>query len=77
LAIFVTPVFWSPDDLPGRPALVLFNPLHYLIDIVRKPLLGEWPSVTTYVAVIVIVIAGWMLTYVVFQRFRKRIAYWS
>ena len=77
LAIFVTPVFWSPDDLPGRPALVLFNPLHYLIDIVRKPLLGQWPGLGTYAAAILIVIAGWVVTFVFFQRFRRRIAYWS
>lgn len=77
LAIFVTPIFWSPEDLPGRPALVFLNPLHYLIDIVRQPLLGVMPSFVTYIAVAGIALTGWALTIVVFQRFRKRIAYWS
>jgi ABC-type polysaccharide/polyol phosphate export permease len=79
IAMFVTPIFWPPEDLHG-PAHVVFvdlNPLYHLIVLVRSPLLGQEPAMESYVAVAFITIAGSLLTYRIFSYFRKRIAYWS
>lgn len=79
IAMFVTPIFWSPDRLSGhrRFVFVTLNPLYHLIQIVRAPLVGEMPALTSYTATVLLAIFGWVLTYSVFVRFRKRIAYWS
>jgi ABC-type polysaccharide/polyol phosphate export permease len=48
-----------------------------VVDIVRAPLIGRVPEAASYAVVVVLAIGGWLLTYAVFKRFRKRIAYWS
>lgn len=79
IAMFITPIFWSPEHLPGKRQFVFvtLNPLYHLIQIVRAPLVGQVPTMTSYTAVLLIAVAGWGLTYAVFVKFRKRIAYWS
>lgn len=79
LAIFVTPIFWPPDALKTsiRRVFVTFNPLYHLIEVVRVPLTNRVPSRESYVAVLIITVVGWTVTYAVFARFRRRIAYWS
>jgi len=79
IAMFVTPIFWPPEDLHG-PARVVFvdlNPLYHLIVLVRSPLLGHAPAAESYLAVALITITGSLLTYRIFSYFRKCIAYWS
>lgn len=79
IAMFVTPIFWPPDVLQNstRVVFVHFNPLYHLIAVVREPLLGRTPAPEVYLAVCIITLCGWSVTYLVFRRFRKRIAYWS
>jgi ABC-type polysaccharide/polyol phosphate export permease len=79
ISMLITPIFWPPDSLTGayRTVFVEVNPLSHLIEIVRSPLLGNLPSVSSYVVVLVITICGWFFTYVLFRHFRKRIAYWT
>lgn len=79
IMMLVTPIFWSSDSLGGihRLVFVQLNPIYRLIDVVRAPLLGEIPTVTSYLAVGIVTIVGWTVTVVIFQRFRRRISYWS
>ena len=79
LAIFVTPIFWPPDVLKTsqRVVFVTLNPLFHMIEVVRVPLMNRVPSRESYLAVLVISGVGWAMTYLLFRRFRKRIAYWS
>jgi len=79
LALFATPVFWSPTVFHGdwRLIMVQLNPLYYFIEIVRAPLLGTIPAGSIYLWAVVITLAGWAMTYWVFRRFHARIAYWS
>jgi ABC-type polysaccharide/polyol phosphate export permease len=79
ISMFVTPIFWSADNLPytRRVVFVVFNPLYHLIEVVRAPLLAHSPTLTTYLAVLLITATGWMLTFAVFRYFRRRLAYWS
>jgi ABC-type polysaccharide/polyol phosphate export permease len=79
ISMFVTPIFWPPENLQGAARFVFvdFNPLYHLIDIVRSPLLGLLPAAESYIAMVVLTVVGWWLTYLLFGYFRKRIAYWS
>lgn len=79
LAIFVTPIFWPPDVLKtsNRVVFVTLNPLYHMIEVVRVPLTNRVPSRASYLAVLIITAVGWAITYALFARFRKRIAYWS
>jgi ABC-type polysaccharide/polyol phosphate export permease len=79
ISMLVTPIFWPPDSMTGSHKIIFVetNPLYHMIDIVRGPLLGRVPETTSYVVIIAITVAGWLLTYQVFSHFRKRIAYWA
>jgi homopolymeric O-antigen transport system permease protein len=73
---FVTPIFWSPSNLPGRPAFILLNPFYHLVEIVRAPLLGEAPSLESWGFCIGIALAGFGVAAWLYRRAHARIAYW-
>jgi ABC-type polysaccharide/polyol phosphate export permease len=80
IAVFMTPIFWPADQLQSnsvRLAFVHLNPLNHCVEVVRAPLLGKAPTPGNYIAVILIAIVGWAVTYAAFARFRRRITYWS
>ena len=79
ISMLITPLFWRPESLAGtgRFVFVELNPIYHLLEVVRAPLLGNIPAATSYVAVGLIAAGGWLLTYLVFERFRSRITYWS
>jgi ABC-type polysaccharide/polyol phosphate export permease len=78
IAMFATPVFWRPEQLQTRvaPFFVDLNPLYRFIDIVRAPLLGQAPSLDSWLYVLGATATGWILTLFLFARFRRRIPYW-
>jgi ABC-type polysaccharide/polyol phosphate export permease len=79
IAMLITPLFWPADTLTGirRFVFIDLNPLYHVVDIVRAPLIGQMPDPISYGVMIAMTIGGWWLTYEMFRRFRKRIAYWS
>jgi lipopolysaccharide transport system permease protein len=78
LLFFLTPIIWMPGSLRGKRTAILmdFNPLYYLVDVVRGPILGHVPSLlewsmATGTALIVLLIG-----YTMFGKFSHRIAFW-
>ena len=76
IVFFVTPIIWMPALLPGRAVLLDFNPFYHVLEIVRAPLLGELPALTSWLAVAGITMVGWLVTLTLFVRYRSRVAYW-
>jgi ABC-type polysaccharide/polyol phosphate export permease len=76
VVFFLTPIFWSPETLPNRPAFVLFNPLYHLIEIVRAPLLGEVAPLVSWGLCVGMALAGLGFTAWLYRRAHARIAYW-
>ena len=79
IAMLITPLFWPADTLNGikRFVFVELNPLYHVVDVVRAPLIGRVPEAVSYGVLIAMTIVGGSVTYAIFKRFRKRIAYWS
>jgi len=73
---FVTPIFWSPDLLGYWKSIGELNPLFAAVDIVRAPLLGMSPAPFSWLIVLVGTLVGCSITFVLFARFRPRIAFW-
>jgi ABC-2 type transport system permease protein/lipopolysaccharide transport system permease protein len=77
ILFFVTPVMYRPETLPERLSwFVNLNPLYYLMEAVRAPLLGNAPPAAAYPVLIFCAIGGSLLTFWFFGRTRARIAYW-
>jgi ABC-type polysaccharide/polyol phosphate export permease len=79
IAMLITPIFWAPSALRGHYQFIFvqLNPIYRLIDVVRTPLMGEVPTLTSYTMAVMITVVGWAATYYTFRKFRNRIAYWS
>jgi ABC-type polysaccharide/polyol phosphate export permease len=79
IALLTTPIFWPPGSLGGTTRLIFvdFNPCYRIVDVVRRPLLGEAPSLASYATVLGLVLLAWLVAYTAFRRFRGRIAYWA
>ena len=76
LLFFVTPVIWFKNTLGSREILVNLNPLSHLIDIMRKPMLGEMPSLLNYSIVLFMNIFILLLSIKIFSKTRNRISLW-
>jgi lipopolysaccharide transport system permease protein len=75
--MFVTPIFWAPEQLGARfSQYVDFNPLYHYVDIIRSPLLGRAPAMLSWEMVVAGTLVGWALTLFVYSRFRRRLPYW-
>jgi len=55
---YVTPIVWQPSilDERGYAFIYKFNPMYYMLEILRKPLLGEMPSGKIWLVALVITI---------------------
>ena len=77
ISLFLTPIFWSADQLTGRASMLAdYNPLYHLIAIVRDPLMGKAPAAMHWIVVAIMAVLGWALTIHVMRKFRHRIVYW-
>jgi homopolymeric O-antigen transport system permease protein len=77
LIMMTTPIFWLPSMLTGwRSALVVFNPIHYLVEFVRRPLLGQAPDMTAVSIVLLMTIAVWIAGPLIYKRYEKYVVFW-
>lgn len=76
VVFFVTPVFWMPDALGVWRQTAECNPLFAAIDIVRAPLLGLPTAIHSWSIMAGLTIGGVAVCFLLFARFRPRIAYW-
>lgn len=74
---FVTPVLYRPEMLsPDRRIVYQLNPLYYILESLRRPLLGQPMSIDIILAIFIMLIVSWLLGVAFFSRVRSRIAYW-
>jgi len=76
VAFYVTPIIFRPDALNRFSFIVEWNPLAYLIDLVRGPLIGQMPSELTWGVTIGMAAIGWPIAMLMTGRYLKRIPYW-
>lgn len=78
VGFYFTPIIWMPALLPERLGAAIFdwNPFYHMLELLRAPLLGSVPAVTSWLVVAAITILGWGLTLLLFARVKHRIAYW-
>lgn len=76
IAFFITPISWMPKLLDQNPGVLKYNPLSYLLDIVRSPLLGTPPAEASWYVTSILAVVGCTVSFVVFSSMRSRIAFW-
>lgn len=76
IAFFVTPISWMPKLLSSSSVILKLNPLVYLIDLVRSPLLGTAPSMESWIVGFSMAIIGCLISFMIFAIVRLRIVFW-
>ena len=76
ILFFVTPIIWMPELMPGRAFVLDFNPFYHLVEVVRAPLLGKVPGLGSWLVVLGVTVAGGLVAFEFFRRYRWRVAYW-
>jgi len=76
IGFFLSPILWSTSQLPNRMAIVEFNPIYHLVEIVRAPLLNETVSLQTWIVVGVILIFLMIGSVISLGLSKKNIYYW-
>jgi lipopolysaccharide transport system permease protein len=75
---FLTPIMWTAETLQGKVGKLILNlnPFNSLLDIVRSPLLGQYPEMIHWVIAIGLAIFGWIAALWFYGHRLKRLAYW-
>lgn len=76
LAFFITPIVWAPKQLAhGHPA-VTFNPLFHLMQLVREPLLGRFPTTENWLVALGVLVVLSIAAVAAQALTRKKIFIW-
>jgi lipopolysaccharide transport system permease protein len=76
VAFYVTPILYRPNSLNRFLWIITLNPIAYLIDLVRQPLIGQIPAMQPWVISIGMAVLGWPLALWLTGRYSKRIPFW-
>lgn len=77
ILFMLTPVFWEKKGLTGNSQWIAdLNPLFHLVEIGRRPLLGQYAAIEHWIASAVIAVLSLVIGFVVFSSMRRRIYYW-
>jgi ABC-type polysaccharide/polyol phosphate export permease len=77
ILFFLTPVFWSPDQMTGRRSIILkMNPFAHLLELIRQPVLGHVPSLIHWEWGIGLMFVLGAIAVTMLTLYRKRIVFW-
>lgn len=82
ILLFVCPVIWVYGHTGGgvrgnlRSMLAVYNPFTHYLEVVRRPLMGEWPTMLNVMVLFGSTVPLILLGLFVFCRFRRRIPFW-
>lgn len=75
---YLTPIIWNASLMPDRVPrwLLEINPFFHMLEVVRAPIEGTVPGLTSWVYLSVMAVLGWAVALPFYGFFRRRIAYW-
>jgi ABC-2 type transport system permease protein len=78
LLFLLTPIMWEAKSLRGIAVtyVVDLNPLYHLIEVVRRPLLGETPMIASWLVSSMTAAVCLAVGSAFYARYRHRIAFW-
>lgn len=76
LATFLSPIFWTPSLLADRDWIINYNPIAWMIETFRSPMLGGPIQGELWIKLAIFTIANLALGISVLSRVRNKISYW-
>jgi ABC-type polysaccharide/polyol phosphate export permease len=72
-----SPILWQPERLGEKYQFIAqLNPIFHLMEVVRRPILGEAPTLLSWCAVIFLAVAGWLISFQTLIRTHREIVLW-
>ena len=76
VVFFISPVTWQSRLVGTRSLIVQLNPVAYLLDLIRAPLMGELPRLNSIYVGLGLMIILWLAALAVFSRNSNKIPFW-
>lgn len=76
VAFFLSPVMFKPSQLRVDHPILILNPFASMLDVMREPLIGALPSLTSYLILIGLLIVGWLASLAFAGKYSARVVYW-
>lgn len=73
---FITPVIFRPEQLGNSSLILALNPFAYWLSLIRDPLMGTTPPLSTWLISAGMAILIWAAALTMVARKRQRLAYW-
>lgn len=73
---FVTPIMWQPTQLGDQYWLATWNPVTYIIELVRAPLIGDPIRPECYGVSGAIALVLWGFAILLYKRYLNRLPFW-
>lgn len=74
--MFLTPIFWVPDQMGQLWNFLKFNPLAHFLILIRDPLLYGVIPYDSLIVVLGVTVVGWVLAFAIMGYGYKRLVYW-
>jgi ABC-2 type transport system permease protein len=80
LLFYGTPIVWTVDTLSKQKdvaqAILNWNPLYHLVQVMRAPLIGQQIEPLSWIVSVGLGVVGWGLALLAMKNYRARISYW-
>jgi ABC-type polysaccharide/polyol phosphate export permease len=76
VTFFITPIFWFPRALINEGWIIAINPATHYLDLIRSPLLGQYPSPSSWYVGILLFFVFLVLAVQIYKRKSSRVAFW-
>lgn len=76
VAFFISPVVFKPSQLRVDHPVLVLNPFASMLNVMREPLLGQMPSLTSYLILLGLLVFGWLLSLAFAGKYSQRVVYW-
>lgn len=78
ISFYLTPIVWLPSSLPGQAQTIILsiNPFYHLLEVVRAPLLNQYPSWSAWATALGLAIVFLAIGTGAYQWKRRQLAFW-
>lgn len=78
LVFLMTPIMWQTSSFKGSATSYVadFNPVYHLIEIIRRPLLNQAPTSTSWAVAGGVAAGSFALGMAFYARYRRRVPFW-
>lgn len=77
IIFYISPIMWERKLIPEKyDWLIEYNPIVPLLDIIRLPLLGQYPDTMVWIKALLLCSIIGIISLITFKLYRNKISYW-